>query len=160
MTITLYNTTSPNNKINKTLTNATVLTGDFREETGLLSPVFRVEGMQNRSFNYAYIPDFNRYYYIEEYRSLGHNILELQLKVDVLMSYKATIYTTNAYIERASLNTAIDRDIDDGTLLSKANLTDYFYPYNTSINTTGGDVVLVTVGEYIQQSQSGEENAS
>lgn len=149
MTITLYNTTSPNNKTNKTLTNATVLTGDFREETGLLSPVFRVEGMQNRSFNYAYIPDFNRYYYIEEYRSLGHNILELQLKVDVLMSYKTSIYTTNAYIERASLATATEPDIDDGTRISKSGLTDTIYEYNTGSGSTSfgtGSVILLTVG--------------
>ena len=150
MTITLYNNTSPNNKINKVLTNSTQLTGDFREETGLISPVFRVEGMQNRSFNYAYIPDFNRYYYITGYSSLGHNILELQLKVDVLMSYKTDIYATTGYVERASLNTATQPDVDDGMRISKAGLTDTVIEYNSSISPTVGAVILLTVGEYFQ----------
>ena len=147
MNITLYNTTSPNNKINKTLTNATVLTGDFREETGFLSQVFRVEGMQNRSFNYTYIPDFNRYYYIEEYRSLGHNILELQLKVDVLMSYKTDILNTTVILERTSMPSNAILDINDGSMVSKEGMKDEIYEFqNSPIDFQYGSVILMTVG--------------
>lgn len=150
MTITLYNNTSPNNKINKTLTNATQLSGEFREEVGVLTPTFRVEGMQYRSFNYAHIPDFNRYYFITGYRSLGHNMLELELEEDPLMTRKTGILATRAYIERASLQSATEPDIDDGSRISKSGLTDTIIEYNSSISPTSGAVILLTVGKFVE----------
>lgn len=152
MTINLYNTTSPNNKIVKTLTNLTALSGELREECDLINPVIRVEGMQYRSFNYAYIPDFNRYYFITGYRSLGHNMLELSLKVDVLMSYRTQILASTSYIERASLNTVTEPDIDDGSKISKSGLTDTVVEYNAgaSASFTSGAVILLTVGMFVE----------
>ena len=48
------------------------------------------------SANYVYIPEFNRYYFINDIIS----IRQITLSVDVLMSYKDQILETNAFVAR------------------------------------------------------------
>ena len=52
------------------------------------------------SANYVYIPDFNRYYFINDITSVRQNLWRLSLHVDVLMSYKKEIKNTKAFISR------------------------------------------------------------
>ena len=52
------------------------------------------------SANYIYIPDFNRYYFINDITSVRQNLWRLSLHVDVLMSYKKEISNTYAVVGR------------------------------------------------------------
>lgn len=52
------------------------------------------------SANYVHIPDFNRYYFINDITSVRQNLWRLSLHVDVLMSYAKEIKNTNAFISR------------------------------------------------------------
>ena len=56
------------------------------------------------SANYVYIPDFNRYYFINDITSVRQNLWRLSLHVDVLMSYKNEINNTNAFVSRNEFN--------------------------------------------------------
>lgn len=50
--------------------------------------------------NYAYIPEFNRYYFINDIISVRKNIWQLVMNVDVLMSYKDHILKLDAFVTR------------------------------------------------------------
>lgn len=50
--------------------------------------------------NYAYIPEFNRYYFINDIISIRRNIWQLIMNVDVLMSYKDELLKLDAFIVR------------------------------------------------------------
>ena len=50
--------------------------------------------------NYAYIPEFNRYYFINDIISVRKNIWQLIMNVDVLMSYKDEILKLDAFVTR------------------------------------------------------------
>lgn len=50
--------------------------------------------------NYAYIPEFNRYYFINDIISVRRNIWQLIMNVDVLMSYKDELLKLNAFVIR------------------------------------------------------------
>lgn len=52
------------------------------------------------SANYVYIPDFNRYYFINDITSVRQNLWRLSLHVDVLTSYKKEISNTKAFVMR------------------------------------------------------------
>ena len=52
------------------------------------------------SANYVYIPEFNRYYFINDITSIRQNLWQITLSVDVLMSYKDQILATNAFVAR------------------------------------------------------------
>lgn len=52
------------------------------------------------SANYVYIPEFNRYYFINDIISIRTNMWRLDMHVDVLMSYKNQIKQMNAFVNR------------------------------------------------------------
>ena len=53
------------------------------------------------AYNYAYIPDFSRYYYITDWVFIG-GLWRASLTVDVLATYKAQILASSQYVARAA----------------------------------------------------------
>lgn len=87
MIINLYNNESPANKINKSITLITALSGELRGETNVVNPIVRVYAAAFPAFNYARIPAFDRYYYLRDVRQVRTDIWELSLESDPLMSF-------------------------------------------------------------------------
>lgn len=87
MQILLYNNSSPRNKITKALAQVGTLAGTLRDETNIVSPTIRISGAVFPDFNYAQIPDFNRYYYLKDVRSVRSGIWDISLQSDPLMSF-------------------------------------------------------------------------
>lgn len=100
MKITLYNTPSPRNQVNKVLNNAQDVNINLKPSTDILHPTLILGGVSITGFNYCYIPDFNRYYYINDMESGGNNVNSRTLTVDVLMSYNNEIRQIKALVER------------------------------------------------------------
>lgn len=87
MTIDLYNNESPINKIDKSITLIAEATGYLRGESNIVSPSIRLESNALPVFNYAYIPDFGRYYFLKEIRAVRETIFDIVLSSDPLMSF-------------------------------------------------------------------------
>ena len=58
-----------------------------------------------RNFNYCYIGEFGRFYYITDIEVNENNIQTISLSVDVLQSFKTQIENNNALIERQRTKT-------------------------------------------------------
>lgn len=99
MQISLFNNTSERNAINKNLINEIIITGTLRDESNIHNPVMIINRPSIIGFNYAYIPDFYRYYYIEDITSVRTGLWRLTLKCDVLMSFKSAILNSYAIID-------------------------------------------------------------
>lgn len=98
-TISLYKTASENNRVVKTLTDEKQLSGELRNQTSVLNPSIRIESADNIStYNYAYISEFGRYYYITDIVSVRTNCWVVSLRCDVLMSYKDEIQGLNVIL--------------------------------------------------------------
>lgn len=101
MTITLYNNSSDPLVVDKSLSNALPLTGDLREMCDVENPSLLIEGTTLLNYNYAYIPEFNRYYFFKKPpTAVAKNLMLLELTEDYLMSYKTEIKATKAIIKR------------------------------------------------------------
>lgn len=98
MDLRLYYTSDENNKINKSLSNGVILTGTMRDSSSIIKPVILVEGSSFSNYNYAYIPQFDRYYFIKEVINYRHNLWILELECDVLMSFKNSILNMNCIL--------------------------------------------------------------
>lgn len=99
-TISLFKTNSENNRVVKTLTDEKQLFGELRNQTSVLNPSIRIESADNIStYNYAYISEFGRYYYITDIVSVRTNCWVVSLRCDVLMSYKDEIQGLNAILD-------------------------------------------------------------
>lgn len=87
MRIQFYNNHSGVNIINKNLeVVGEEINFTLKEDTNILNPVLKLAGYNGG--NYCYIPDFNRYYFIDNYNLNSQGIYELFLSVDVLATYK------------------------------------------------------------------------
>lgn len=93
MIIYLYNNESAPNVINKQLTLISTLTGTLRGEADVVNPIIRVYATSVPAFNYAYIPDFGRYYYLRDMQIVRNDIIELSLKSDPLKSFNLNSIT-------------------------------------------------------------------
>ena len=98
-TISLFKTASENNRVVKVLTDEKQLSGVLRYQTSVLNPSIMIESADNIStYNYAYIPEFGRYYYITDIVSVRTNCWVVSLRCDVLMSYKDEIQGLNVIL--------------------------------------------------------------
>lgn len=92
------------------------------------------------SANYVYIPEFNRYYYINDIISIRTNMWRLNMHVDVLMSYKKQIKQMNAFVNRNEF------EYDE---MVKDDLVSYYYDKEVSEYVpTKGNKVNTTFDTY------------
>ena len=102
MTITLYKNQSDKRYINKTLADAKTLTScRIYEDNSISTPSIRIEtdSVIPSGYNYAYIPDFGRYYYITDIE-VANGYIIVSLSVDVLMTYKSDILSSEVIVGR------------------------------------------------------------
>lgn len=122
-TVTFYNfpkrnnsTKRPGSDVTQTSYTCRVLNG-----TGIINPKIELDiGLtaNPQAFNYCYIPDFERYYFIREW-NFDRGLWIGSLAVDVLATYKTEIGSSNLYVLRAA-------GAYDG------NIIDNFYPVKTN----------------------------
>ena len=98
MNIILYDNKSPKNKIGKTLVNANNITGTLRGETGISNIQILLNIVDLNPYNYMYIADFNKYYFIKNIVSVRTGLWLVSASVDVLESYKNEILQLNVIL--------------------------------------------------------------
>ena len=91
--IQLYNYTGHPDTVNKVLQNPVKLTGAFQNIANMVYPVFTVRTSTPITANYAYIPEFGRYYFIDDIRVITGDKTEIRLSVDVLKTYETEVLT-------------------------------------------------------------------
>ena len=98
--IVLGKNTSPTHQINKSVTSVATLTGTFRDSVDLINPTVRIEHASPTDFDYVYISDFGRYYFVEDITIVRKGIMDVTLTCDVLESHKAGILANTAIIDK------------------------------------------------------------
>lgn len=98
-----YTNNSDNRKVGKSLT--ALGSGDcaIKGECSILSPTFTVSGMSDSTAakcNYIYIPDWNRYYYVDDISAEIGRGFEISCHVDVLQTYASQIRSLNGFVRR------------------------------------------------------------
>ena len=107
MQVILYNCSEPPNKVNKTLGSAVLNIADAKTLEGSISrdtPVIRIKRNTTAyTANYAYIPAFASYYFIEDFGEEQGGIMLLYLRVDVLKTDAVGINNSTGHIIRSSV---------------------------------------------------------
>ena len=115
--IIFYNNAAEINRVDKTsyLSNATTLNGTLREQCSITNPEIIIEYASTPTWNYCYIAEFGRYYFITDgVTAVRENLWRIPLKRDVLMSYKNEIKATTAIIARQEYQ--FNADLNDPLL--------------------------------------------
>lgn len=145
MIITFYNSLSERKVIKKMLTNALNLSGTLREATSVTNPIITVESTSAIvSYNYCYIPEFSRYYFVIDVKSMRNNLWAVTLRVDVLMSFQNDILNTPAIIDHTTeqgTTNYMDSNIWHSLVKDKTDIINF----SSGLSESGG-YVLITAG--------------
>lgn len=140
MDIIFYKTASENIQLEKVLTDETTLTGTLHESNKILSPQFSVT-TDVRQFNYCYIPQFNRYYFITGVTVNKKNFFIVNCEVDVLQTYANGIKNLTAIIERQE-NSGNDY-YDNGNFVNEVKKERTRHSFENPFS-DGGEFILLT----------------
>ena len=145
MEIKLYKTSSPRKKLVKDLTDGITLTGTLRGQSSVMSPSLQIQDIAVIGYNYCYIPDFGRWYYINDIDALRSNLYELSLGIDVLMTYAAEIRKNYAIIDKVENFGAAYNYINDGSWVNTNRMDQSIINFPTGFNDSG-EFILITAG--------------
>lgn len=79
----------------------------LKDNCSVTSPVLELRITEYPSYNYAYIPDFGRYYYVNDW-TYNRGLWSCSLNVDVLTSWRTNILDTTAFVEYSTSNYSMD----------------------------------------------------
>lgn len=102
MTLDTYVNKSDDYRLNKNLTTvATDISIQIKDDTEIINPVLILSRNVNVDFNYCYIHQLHRYYFV---RGVTHsqNRIYVNLEVDALMSFKSEINNLEVIANRSS----------------------------------------------------------
>lgn len=119
-------------------TNGTEFVGLLREPCGIIRPSVSFEfaaGANPSAYNYAFIPSFNRYYFIREWTSTGR-LWICSMEVDALASWADEIGEQQLYVTRSSFKK--NGNIADGLYPILSDYTISKYQYASSYSTRIG----------------------
>ena len=108
----------------------------LKEDTSIIEPSILIvkEAAQSYtdllSYNYAYIADFGRYYFVRNVISVSNVMVEFILEVDALASFKTEVGNANEYVLRSA--SSYDGDIVDNLYPTKGNTTLYLSDFSAS----------------------------
>ena len=144
MLIYLYTTADEKNKLNKTLSNGLEIEGTLREETSVIKPSVIIEGENLSGYNYLYIPDFGRYYFIKDISSVRKGLWRISAFVDVLMSFKIGIETCPIILANSE-STAYETYMMGQEWNSLVKTKTDIISFSSGLNSTG-EFILITSG--------------
>ena len=105
LTVKLHHNSSPDNKISKSLDAGLSMNCVLKEESSILKPTIIIEAATPPiTYNYMYIQDLQRYYFIDDIVSKNNKIWEITGHVDVLETFKNGILNQSAVIRRQENN--------------------------------------------------------
>lgn len=143
MNIILYNNSSEKNKINKTLTTVDTLEGSIKEPSSIINPEITIQRSDPTGFNYCYIPEFGRYYFVTNVTVIHSDIMKISLTVDVLESFKNEILAQLIVMDKNQLN--YDNYLmDENRIINVKTKTDILnFPSGLL---ESGEFILITAG--------------
>lgn len=144
MNVKLYKNNSERNRLNKYLTNETTFDCILLESTSIITPSIKLKAVSPYIFNYAYITEFQRYYFINNITSLVNGLWKIDLYIDVLSTYANEIKNCECIV-RDTENVKTNNYINDSRwITSVRDKTEVInFPSGLSNN---GEFILITAG--------------
>ena len=150
MNITLYKNSSPSNKVTKNLGSKKDL-GDacaLIHDTSVTHPTIMVGGFKKvtdfSDYNYCYISQFNRYYYINDIVASKNGYVTMYLECDVLMSFKSDILNSTQLVTRQKNKGKMYLADADWTLDGRTYLRSQYFNEN-HFSPQNDSFILITV---------------
>lgn len=139
MLVNFYHNNSPRNTINKNIISTGNTAIKLLSDVNFLQPILTIKNLPENS-NYAYIPRFERYYFIDSIQKHYNGFVTISMRVDVLETYKNDIINTRANIVESE--NVLNANNVDYVSEKTENVIKYDFPNNPFTDTS---IVLSTV---------------
>ena len=143
MEVIFYYNLSDARCINKQLVEGDTFEGQLRDSVSIMNPIVRFESDSILRFNYAYIPELERYYSIEDITAYRDNLYDVTFSVDVLMSFRRDILQCVAVVDKQAMQENGDEYIDDGSLVTDNVMVTSIVEYPNGFNDSAEYVLIV-----------------
>ena len=145
MEVIFYYNASDDRVINKNIIEGETFTGVPVDEVSVMQPVIRFENDGILRYNYAYIPELQRYYSIVDRTAFREGIWDVTFSVDVLMSFRGDINQLAVVVDKQSMEANGNEYIDDSSLVAENVMFQTVYNFPNGFNSTG-EYILITAG--------------
>ncbi len=145
-TINFYSYNGHPNTVNKQLGTFTEIVGDLRQTFDILHPDVILRKQPRPTFNYCYIPDLGRYYFVDRVSFEGNNAYRLSLRIDVLKTYESEILTATGRV-RESDNPDPYISNRETVYNRKPNFEKIEFPNKNLFNDTGTMIMITLKGK-------------
>jgi hypothetical protein len=145
MEVQFFYNRSDDRKINKFLQEGETFEGELRDEVNVMNPVIRFDAPGVLRYNYAFVPELQRYYIVKERTCFREGLWDVSFEVDVLMSFRGDIGKLQVIVDKQSMAENGDEYIDDGSLVSDNTTFQTIYQFQGGFNNTG-EYILITAG--------------
>lgn len=145
MEVQFYYNLSDARCINKELVEGDSFEGQMRDQVSIMNPIVRFDTDEIIRYNYAYIPELQRYYSIDDITVFREGLIDVTMSVDVLMSFRNDIMNCLAVVDKQAMQENGDEYIDDGSLVTDnimfSEVLEFPYGFNDSV-----EYVLIVAG--------------
>lgn len=149
MRIILYTCSAEHNRIDKSeyLRNDFQIEGALKEKTSIINPEILIEkeNITKFNYNYLYIPDFNRWYFIKNIESIRTKLWKISCHVDVLYTWRASILTSKCILSRTSNENNSNLYLNDGSFIMDSRKYLKTIPFDRGLN-ENGEYILICAG--------------
>ena len=145
MDVIFYYNVSDDRVINKNIIGGSMFDGVPREEISVMMPTIRFETDEVLRYNYAYIPELQRYYTITDKTVYRQGIWDITFSVDVLMSFRGDILNLAVVADKQSMKENGNEYIDDSSLVAENVMFQTVYNFQNGFNSSG-EFILITAG--------------
>ena len=152
MNIKLLSYSGKRKKINKNgnFYNEWITSGTLKADTSFLHPIIEIEKstppMQN-AYNYMYIPQFKRYYFINDIVVKENGLWELHADVDVLFSNYKDIFESKAILNKSQEITNANLYINDGSFVMDSHKYDQVITFPSGLSANGHNILICAGGK-------------
>lgn len=136
---------SDERQIFKELVSGATLNGTLRDESSIISPSILFESADVMRYNFCYIPQWQRYYFVRNITSYRTNLYLVELECDVLMSFKNDIANFEVVVDKQTMSKNGDEYIDDGSLVCDNYMFNRVYNFSAGFNNSP-EYILITAG--------------
>lgn len=101
MNIIFYKYNGEFNRLNKTLENGVTISGNFNIDYNKINPTIKLVYENDFDFNYCYIQDFSKYYFIDNTVIRRNGFIVCNLSEDTITTYKDLIIKSTGTVTRS-----------------------------------------------------------
>ena len=150
MQINLFTCTAEKNRIDKGpfISNRFAINGALKDKTSVIDIVVQIQKSNPTyyDYNYMYIEDFKRWYFITDIININANMWEIHATVDVLYTYAYDIKSSYGVIDKSENESVSNLYYDDGSFIMDTRKDIEVKEFSGGFNTNGSYILICAGG--------------